>query len=74
VSKCAECVESVYFVQSPFRMFGLFGLSFFRVCNLSFFRVSKVLNFEGCRDKIVSGGHGVKGSNGRDACRRSEIF
>jgi len=47
---------------------------FFRVCNLSFFRVSKVLDFVGCRDKIVSGGHGVKGSNGRDAGRGSSIF
>jgi hypothetical protein len=74
VSRSAECVESVYFVQSPFRMFGLFGLSLFRVCNLSLFRVSKVLDFEGCRDKIVSGGHGVKGSNGRDAGRPSPIF
>ena len=66
VSRCAECVESVYFVRSV--------KSLFRVCNLSLFRVSKVLDFEGCRDKIVSGNHGVKGSNGRDACRRSEIF
>jgi len=49
-------------------------MSFFRVCNLSLFRVSKVLDFEGCRDKIVSGSHGVKGSNGRDADRPSPIF